>query len=370
MRNRKKGTIYILTTLITLILILLGVCAVCLKQINNMGVKQQEAEELISKLEDVADENVILKKELDILTDPGNGVTAHGQLSVQGRHLISENGEIVQLRGISSHGLNWYPKYTNASAMATLKEYGANVFRIAMYSAQNGSYIEEPEQNKTYMYMAVENVLSQDMYAIIDWHILKDENPLVYLDEAKEFFEEISSYYAGNKGIIYEICNEPNGNTTWKDVVEYANIIIPIIRSNSPDAVIIVGTPNFCTDLESAMSDPLIYDNIMYSYHKYIDATVEEELGIEQLKKAIREDFPVFVSEWGIDYEEGTELLDFDTAYAFVAGMRQYDISWCVWALSNKGEPHSILKEDCDKISGWSEEDFSDAGEFIIKMLK
>ena len=53
-------------------------------------------------------------------------------LKVSGGTLTDGNGNPVSLRGMSSHGLGWYPRYINASALQTLKEYGANVIRLAL----------------------------------------------------------------------------------------------------------------------------------------------------------------------------------------------------------------------------------------------
>ena len=47
-----------------------------------------------------------------------NGVQ---QLSVESGKIVDENGKAVQLTGMSSHGVLWYPEYTNANAMKTLK---------------------------------------------------------------------------------------------------------------------------------------------------------------------------------------------------------------------------------------------------------
>ena len=47
----------------------------------------------------------------------GDGVKAHGKLSVKGIDLTDKNGDKVQLRGMSSHGLLWYPEYTNYASI-------------------------------------------------------------------------------------------------------------------------------------------------------------------------------------------------------------------------------------------------------------
>ena len=48
--------------------------------------------------------------------------------------LTDESGNIIQLRGVSTHGISWFPDYVNYDAFATLRDdWGANVVRIAMY---------------------------------------------------------------------------------------------------------------------------------------------------------------------------------------------------------------------------------------------
>ena len=380
--------------LLTVILLvaLISVVCVCVRVTSNLyeyrtqtdevirdKEEQEEAyEELLLAYEGIQSENQSLKEKVAELTDPGYGIKAYGQLKVKKGQLVSENGDKVLLRGLSSHGINWYPKYINAGALATLKEYGANVFRIAMYTDENGGYVYETEQNKTYLYIAIENVLSQDMYAIVDWHILRDENPLRHIEEAKLFFEEISSHYSGNKGIIYEICNEPNGDTSWEDICAYANQIIPIIRRNSPDAVIIVGTPHFSSQLSEPMEKPLDYDNIMYTYHQYIDVTKEAANDFYQLNKAMENEFPVFVTEWGISYGDKDdttinscedESLYMEQVHTFVEYLKANNISWCGWSLSNKAEGHSFVLNSCKKLSGWTKEDMTPSGWLMAQAL-
>lgn len=377
---------------VMLLVMLIGAIFICVKlflDLNHYRIQTEEVmrdkknqeeayQVLLLEQEKIQNENQSLKEKVAELTDPGYGVKAYGQLEVKNGQLVSEKGDKVLLRGLSSHGINWYPKYINAAGLATLKEYGANVFRIAMYTDQNGGYIYETEQNKTYLYIAIENVLSQDMYALVDWHVLRDENPLKYVEEAKVFFEEISSHYAENKGIIYEICNEPNGDTSWEDIYEYANQIIPIIRKNSPNAVIIVGTPDFSSQLIEPMEKPLEYDDIMYTYHKYIDVTKEEDNDFYQLNKAMEEEFPVFVTEWGISYGDRDdtniksyedESLHMEAAYDFVKYLKENNISWCGWSLSNKAEAYSLVLGSCEKLSGWTKEDMTPSGFMMVQAL-
>ena len=302
--------------------------------------------------------------------DVFQGISENGRLKVIGTNLCNENGSPIQLKGMSTHGIAWYPTYTNAGALSTIKEYGANVVRLSVYSEQNESYTEKPVENMNYLVTAIENALALDMYVIVDWHVLRDEDPTVHIDSAKEFFEKISSLYKNHPGIIYEICNEPNGDTTWDTVYDYANEIIPIIRNNAPDSVVIVGTPNFCIDVEKAAQKPLAFENTMYALHLYFDLSEKDEdnHNAKWFAEKFELGIPVFVSEWGVTNTDG-EIYTEQVEY-FVDVMKHKHISWCNWSLCNKDEDHSFLKADCTKLSGWTESDLTTSGKIILEALK
>lgn len=105
------------------------------------------------------------------------------------------------------------------------------------------------------------------MPEFVDLHILIDSDPRIYQSEAAEFFDLIASEYAQYPNLIFEICNEPNDSTNWSDIMEYSRQIIPVIRARVPEAVILVGTPEYDQNLSSAILRPLEFDNIMYVLH-------------------------------------------------------------------------------------------------------
>lgn len=301
-----------------------------------------------------------------------SGKTYNGWLQVIKGTLANENGEVTQLRGMSSHGIAWYPQYTSRAAIETTKLYGANLFRVAMYVDDDaGNYTmrqADRRNNRELMYAALDHALALDMYAIADWHILKDGNPLNRVDCATAFFDELSKRYADEPGVIYEICNEPNGDTTWAQICEYADMVIPVIRANSPNAIIIVGTPAYSSDLWSAMAKPLSYDNIMYAYHYYSGISKAEYKSV--LDEARKQNFPVFVSEWGLGNQEKPNELGETYAKAFIAYVEKYGISWVNWSLSNKAEPFSAIKPEVSKLSGWDDDDLTVSGKMIFDALR
>lgn len=304
----------------------------------------------------------------------GNGVSSHGALYVEDGVLKDAEGNTTVLRGTSSHGIQWFPRYLNGAAMQTLKEYGANLQRIAMYTDTENGYVRNPEENLNYLYMGIESALAADMYVIVDWHILEDNDPNQYVDQALEFFDEVSRHYGDHPALLYEICNEPNGETTWEQVVQYAKQVIPVIRANAPNAVVLVGTPNYCTDFSGPLQQPLQFDNIMYTMHRYIDTSQPAPCDTYLIDSVVSAGLPIFVSEWGTGADQvqtgdssKQETGSYqENAEPFLAYMQKHNISWAAWALSSEDENHSMFRSDCTRLSGWQPEDLTPFGELVF----
>lgn len=287
------------------------------------------------------------------------------RIHIEDCRIVGENGKAVQLTGMSSHGILWYPEYTNASSMKTIKNYGANTFRIAVYSDDaGGGYVQQKDETMRLTYMAIENAISADMYIIVDWHVLNDETPLKNKDSAIAFFDEISSHYGDCPNIIYEICNEPNGSTSWDDIRAYSNEIIPLIRNHSPNSIILVGTPNYSYSVESVIDNPLSFENVMYTFHFYAGQH-DDNYYNQMFDHCEEKNIPIFVSEWGINYGvDGKAALSQGEAFAKVLNRR--GISWVAWSLSNKNEVFSAIKPDCEKYADWEQDDLTDVGKVFF----
>lgn len=293
------------------------------------------------------------------------------RLRVDGVQLVDASGNAVQLRGMSSHGLRWFPEYINYAAIMTTKQHGANLFRLAMYADSNeGGYSESEEDAQVswqFLTIGLENSLAAGMYAIVDWHLLKDENPLKTVDKAMEFFDKLGSLHPDHPGIIYEICNEPNGETTWENIREYAEKVIPVIRKWSPRAIILVGTPVWSSRILAPLESPLIYDNIMYSHHYYTGSPETLDHHLTLLDSAREAKLPVFISEWGFHRDGEGESTNRECGLAFIEYMRTHNLSWTNWSLCNKDEDYSAIRPDVTKLSGWTETDLTEPGKIIFE---
>lgn len=294
-----------------------------------------------------------------------------GKLSVEGTQLVDEHGEAVQLRGLSTHGLASFPQYVNEELFSQFRrEWKANVIRLAMYTAESGGYCSDGDKEdlKKLVRSGVEYATKQDMYVIVDWHILSDYNPNQHKAEAIEFFTQVSKEFSDHNNVIYEICNEPNGGTSWAEIKSYAQEVIPVIRENSPDAVILVGTPNWSQYVNEAAADPITdYDNIMYTLHFY--AATHTDALRNTMTDAIDAGLPVFVSEYGICDASGNGTIDEEQANIWVQVMDQYKVSYVAWNISNKNETSAIIKNTVEKTSGFLWEDLSDSGQWLYQIL-
>ena len=298
-----------------------------------------------------------------------NGETSfalHGALSVKGSDLVDSNGNKFQLRGMSTHGLAWYPDYVCKETFTALRdEWNTNCVRLAMYTHENLGYCSNGDQTyiKGLVDKGVELATELGMYVIIDWHVLNEGSPLVYKDEAVKFFDEMSGKYSGYGNVLYEICNEPNKGASWDSVTEYANEVIPVIRANAPNSVVIVGTPTWSQDVHKAAAEPLSFDNIMYTLHFY--AATHKDYLRDRMESCISSGLPVFVSEFRICDASGNGDCDIEQADLWKKLIEKYNVSYMCWNLSNKDESSAVIAPGCSKLSGWSDDELSEEGRWI-----
>ena len=305
-----------------------------------------------------------------VLAGTGDAILARpstsGKLHVDAANLRDKLGRKVILRGVSLHGVTWFPEFiADDIFMQISKDWKANLIRVPIYTDE---YLKDPKNSLATAQKAIDDAIEADMYVIVDWHILEDPDPNTHKDKAAELFSKISEKYADSPNIIYEICNEPNGETTWADIRNYAYDIIPVIRNNNPDSVILIGTPNYCKNLISAARNSIKYDNIMYTLHFYA-ATHKDDLRREY-SSARETGLPIFVSECGLSESSGAGDLDFDSAASWFSLLEQNNTSYAIWSLSNKNESSALLLPSYNPPKPIEQQDLSPAGKWVVDLLK
>ena len=295
----------------------------------------------------------------------------HGALHVENGKLTDADGNTVQLYGMSTHGIAWFPQYINYDSFRTLRDdWNTNCIRLAMYTAEYGGYCAggDKEQLKQLVRDGVSYATELGMYVIVDWHILSDCDPNQNKDEAIAFFREMSEAFADNDNVLYEICNEPNSGTSWDSIKSYAEEVIPVIREQKPDAVILVGTPTWSQEIDKAAASPLTFDNVMYTLHFYA-GTHKDDLR-NRLETCAQNNLPVFVSEFGMCDASGNGANDFDSTTKWLDLLNKYQISFCCWNLANKDESSSVFKAASTALSDWTDEDFNESGRWIREYFR
>ena len=283
-------------------------------------------------------------------------LAANGRLKVTNRQLCNEAGTPIQLRGMSTHGLQWFGScYTAGATQALANSWGCDVFRAAMY-VDEGGYLS----NKAGIKAQVDNITDWSaqygMYCIIDWHTLNPGDPNLHTADAIDFFRQEAQRNAGKKHVIYEICNEPNG-VAWSSIKSYAEQVIPVIRQYDPEAIILVGTPNWSGTPGDVTSNPLTGANaynVMYTFHFYAGSHYTQSY-----IDGVLQNIPLFISEWGTSNYSGNGGNDYTNAQNWInllagANTAGIKVSWCNWSFCDKSETSAALNAGACGNSGWN----------------
>ena len=293
--------------------------------------------------------------------EKNNYVSYNGNLSLSNNNIVNQYNEKITLKGVSSHGLQWFNYLVTDENIKEIKSWGSNIFRLAMYTKEGG-YIDNKNIYNDLL-NDIDIIINNDMYVIIDWHILSDNNPNTYKKEAIEFFKKVSEKYKNTPNIIYEICNEPNGGTKWSDIKSYAIDVISTIRENSNN-IVIVGTPTWSQDVDSVINNKIDDNNTMYALHFY-SGTHKEYLR-EKAKKALDNNVPIFISEFGVSAADGNGGVYLEEADKWMDFIKENNLSYINWSLADKNESSALLKPGNKVISDSS---LSESGTYIKSII-
>jgi endoglucanase len=281
-------------------------------------------------------------------TPAGTPVEINGQLSVCGVKLCNQYGKPIQLRGMSTHGLQWYSQCVNDASLGALAtDWHADIVRISMYVQEDG-YETDPAGFTNLVSTIIDKVSARGMYAIVDWHMLDPGDPYYNLARAKTFFTEIARRHNGKKNLLYEIANEPS-EVAWSRIRSYAEELIPVIRASDPETPILVGTRAWsslgvsdgATETE-VVNNPVRASNIMYTFHFYAASHGDEYLNA--LSRAA-DRIPMFVTEFGTQEYTGDGGNDFTMAQRYLDLLAAKKISWTNWNYSDDFRSGAVFND-------------------------
>jgi endoglucanase len=308
----------------------------------------------------------------------GSPVARHGRLKVVGSRIVDASGQGVQLRGMSTMGLQWFGGIVNEAAFRALAlDWKADVVRLAMYVGEGG-YATNPSV-KAKLVEGVDLAIRTGLYVIVDWHVLNPGNPNdpIYAG-ADAFFKELATKYAAYPNLIYEIANEPNGSLNWKrDILPYAQRLVSEIRALDPDNLIIIGSGRWSQDLDFAADDPVAGANLAYTVHFY--AGTHGSILRSKVESALDKGVAVFATEWGTSLASGDGGPFLDQAREWLRFLGERGIGWANWSLCDKAESSAAFKPGTpltpDRVGpggipAWGVDELSESGAFVRSVLR
>lgn len=274
-------------------------------------------------------------------------VQKYGKVRVCGVYLCDASGKPVQLKGMSTHGTQWYAHcLTDAALDAMAYDWKASVLRVATY-AREGGYAANPAKFTKLASDLVDKATSRGMYVIVDWHMIHPGDPNADIANATAFFKAIAKRHKNKTNVLYEIANEPN-RVSWSKIKTYSDKVIKVIRAEDPDSVILVGNHGWSTlgksdgsTEQKILDNPVRASNIMYTFHYY--AAFYRDKFRAHLDRASNK-LPIFVTEWGAPSYTGVGS-DFPMSQKFVDLLAKKKISWTAWALADNVKEMSVFKQ-------------------------
>lgn len=297
-------------------------------------------------------------------------VATHGRLRTSGNKIVDKNGAPVSLAGSS---LFWSipgwggDKYWNNNVVNFLKnDWKSTIVRAPMGVEDGGGYIQNPTANKALMKTVVDSCIANGVYVIIDWH---SHYANQYQSQAVAFFTEMAQTYGGYDNVIYEIWNEPVGTVSWPNTVKpYAQAVIAAIRAKDPDNLIIVGSPDWSTDVHVAAADPINDPNVAYSFHFYAASHFAAHRADAQA--ALNLGKALFITEWGTCASNGAGSVNTTSTTEWTDWMRANKLSHCNWAINDKAETASALKAGASTSGGWTDANLTTSGLLVRGLVR
>ena len=284
-----------------------------------------------------------------------------GPLHVEGTTLLDANGQPVVMRGISIGWHNLWPRFYNSQAVVNLHDsWGCNLFRAAIGADDLGEllngttyhpgYISDPQGALEKLYAVVDGAIACGAYVIVDWH-----SHVLHLEEATEFFTAVANRYKGVPNVIYELFNEPVGDS-WADLKAYAESLIATITSiDKSHPLILMGCPRWDQAIELPAADPITsYDNVMYTMHFY--AGTHKKWLRDATDSAMAAGLPVFISECAAMEASGDGPLDMESWKEWSDWAAARGLNIVLWSFSDKDESCSMLTPEATSEGPWPDE--------------
>jgi len=283
-------------------------------------------------------------------------VSDHGQLKLGGQYgtqIVDQNGNPVQLRGMSTFSPPYYSECIKSDAISYMKNtLGANLLRVAMDAS-------------TSYWDAVQQAIDNDMYVLVDYHYI-GATPIAD-DNAKNFFKYAANRWGNTPNVIYELFNEP-ADDSWSSMKPYFQSMIDVIRPLDSNNLIAVGTPAWSGKTSAVLGNTLSDPLVLYTKHFYASSHYDSG-DIGNLLTQI----PVFVTEWGVCDYSGAGAIDYGNSQKWQDMMNGGNpagvwVSWANWGWDDKDESCAFLNQGSCNSNNWGSH--TGSGQHVSQYMK
>ena len=349
------------------------------------------------------------------------------------RSLRDSAEEEIQLRGMSTHGLQWggMADITEENIKTLATDWKCNLFRIVIHVDEEGGYFCNPGRTHRLLDSTVIWCEKAGIYCLIDFYVSRPGNPndsiyrnhyidtaflekgfggyiniasgKKHIDLAKTFFTYCAKRYKYKKNIIYGLCAQPSGvdfnnvdweeydnpKVTWQNHIRpYCEEMIGLIRYHDPTVVIVCGTPHLSTRPQDVINNEpkdstgKKYKNLMYALQICANSYIVDNPNFKNLFKdtvtaisPIWKKVPIFVTTFMTTDGSGWLNINKDKSDKWLELFNKYNLSWCNWSFTSEEEGGlcCALTWHCGRIPE-KEEDLdsilTESGIFIRNMLR
>lgn len=282
----------------------------------------------------------------------GPAAAALPALQVDGNRIVDANGQDVALRGVSvlAPEQNDLCEYCNARPTSELidvaVDWNSRVIRLPV--TEIGATTDLAAYDAEYIAPYVAQAVERGVYIIIDLHLVRnygDAAGAVPRSTVERFWDYIAPIYGSNPNVVFEVFNEPISPASWNTWKDYIQPVVDGIRAAAPDTLLLMGSPQWSTMLNGALTNPIVDDNTAYVYHLYPNQGAPTTALLDQKFGTAAQTLPVVVSEFGWNPPgEFSDSITAGTTTNWGVPFRTYMdarpwIGWQAWILDNFWKP-------------------------------
>ena len=286
-----------------------------------------------------------------------------------GNRICDQNNVPRQFKGMSWFWSNttWgAERFYNAQAVQNLySTWNATIVRAAIGVHGGGGYVSgdsltpaDPSGNMARARALIDGAIAAGVYVIVDWHSHETHQA-----QAVQFFQTLASQYANTPNIIWEPFNEPTSQSWSGELKPYHTAVIQAIRAAGSQNLVVLGSPEWSQQVNTASADPVSDYNVAYTLHFY--AGTHGQWLRDRATQVLNNGHAIMVTEWGTVNADGDGGVNTSESQAWANWMDQNLVSSCNWSLHDKLEGASALVAGASSTGPWAASDLTSSGTWV-----